>query len=181
MWISGICDFLEIWLPRKCFFKENVTSWEVRLPRKCEFLLKYDFPANLTFTGAAEKHGWQGFVNIGLRTFPKIRLPRKCDFPGSVTSWELWLPRKNEFNLTLRILIMFATPPQVQYMVSIFFLTSSTICFDLFGWGLVFPCHTASQEGVNHWKCHHEPLSCHIYNCQISVYQCLQTSALWRC
>ena len=124
MWISGICDFLEIWLPGKCFFKENVTSWEVRLPRKCEFLLKYDFPANLTFTGAAEKHGWQGFVNIGLRTFPKIRLPRKCDFPGSVTSWELWLPRKNEFNLTLRILIMFATPPQVQYMVSIFFTLS---------------------------------------------------------
>ena len=97
MWISGICDFLEIWLPGKCFFKENVTSWEVRLPRKCEFLLKYDFPANLTFTGAAEKHGWQGFVNIGLRTFPKIRLPRKCYFTGIVISREVLLPGNCDF------------------------------------------------------------------------------------
>ena len=122
----------------ECNFSGNVISWgnfifqEIWLTGKCDFLLKCDFPGNLT-----SQQMWPSRVllksmgGIGLSisqkcdfpenvTSQELWLPGKCYFLGIVTSWELWLPRKNEFNLTFIILTMFATPPQVQYMVSIF-------------------------------------------------------------
>ena len=121
-WFFGNVIFQEMWfLEEILFFRKfdllgnviffwNVTSQEIWLPSKC------DLPRSC----------WKAWVALVCQfpknaTSQKMLLPRNCDFLGSVTSWELWLPRKNEFNLTFIILTMFATPPQVQYMVSIFF------------------------------------------------------------
>ena len=138
IWLPGNLTSREMFFQRKCDFLGNRTSQEMWVSFEIWLPRKFDFPANLNFTGAAEEHGWHGFVNIGLKTFKnttsqKMLLPWNCDFPGSVTSWELWIPRKNEFNLTLIILVMFATPLQVQYMVSIFFLKNSFIWPKLWG------------------------------------------------
>ena len=112
----GNFTFQEIWLTGKCDFPGNSTSqqmWPSRVLLKSmggiglSIFQKCDFLENVTFQ--------------------ELWLPGKCYFLGIVTSWELWLPRKNEFNLTFIILTMFATPPQVHYMVSIFFSFGSSI------------------------------------------------------
>ena len=110
MWfLEEILSFRKFDLLGNVIFFWNVTSQEIWLPSKC------DLPGSC----------WKAWVALVCQfpknaTSQKMLLPRNCDFLGSVTSWELWLPRKNEFNLTFIILTMFATPPQVQYMVSIF-------------------------------------------------------------
>ena len=91
-WFFGNVIFQEMWFLEEILFSGNLTYWEMWFSFEMWLPRKFDFPANVTFPGPAENHGWHWFVN-----FPKMRLPRKCYFPGIVTSWEVLLPGNCDF------------------------------------------------------------------------------------
>ena len=82
----------------ECNFSGNVISWgnfifqEIWLTGKCDFLLKCDFPGNLT-----SQQMWPSRVLLKSMGGIGLSISQKCDFPENVTSQELWLPGKCYF------------------------------------------------------------------------------------